>query len=197
MVYIKLFVIVFTSALVFSCDDVNNVIDPKTDPLIDAETAAAQNYNLTTPFYNMQVAVDSRVDRGDEGVLNLLDNRAADFLDCQFPQGGAQLGFETVEIEGGEMVPPLSELRVYVVPNRFECEAVGASTCAGIYFGSRDIIVVSEGGFFGCGEFGIWKHELGHRYGMEPDHSNRFMFESCIDDDDCDLSSIVGIDIGG
>ena len=113
MNYIKLYILVFTSALIFSCDDVNNVIDPQTDPLIDAETAAAQNYNLTTPFYSMQVAVDSRVDRGDESVLNLLDNRAADFLDCQFPQGGAQLGFETVEIEGGEMVPPLSELRVY------------------------------------------------------------------------------------
>ncbi len=86
------------------------------------------------------------------------------------------------------VVPPLSELRVYVVPNRFECEAVGRDVCGGIYFSDIDAIVVSEGGFEGCGEFSVWKHELAHRYGMEADHSNQSDFNACINTDRCDAA---------
>ncbi|MCZ6554976.1 MAG: hypothetical protein O6759_02530, partial [Candidatus Dadabacteria bacterium] len=91
----------------------------------------------------------------------------------------------------------LSQLRVYVVPNRFECEAVGLSVCAGIYFFGNDIIVLSEGGFLGCGEFSVWRHELGHRYGMLADHSNQSDFESCIGQDNCELIDLLDIEIEG
>jgi len=170
-----------------SCDEVEDFFAP-VDPLIDEEVVESQDFNLTTPTYGMQVAIDSRVDAGDQRVLDLLDNRAEDFLKCQF--GDSQIGFEDFMLENGTIVPPLSELRVYVVPNRFECEAVGRSVCGGIYFSDLDVIVLSEGGFEGCGEFSVWKHELGHRYGMEADHSNLPDFEACTKTDRCDLGDI-------
>ncbi|MGH7851297.1 MAG: hypothetical protein ACREOP_13450 [Thermodesulfobacteriota bacterium] len=170
-----------------SCDAVEDFFAP-VDPLIDQEVVESQDFNLTTPFYGMQVAIDSGVDAGTERVLDLLDNRAEQFLNCQF--GDSQIGFEDFMLDSGTVVPPLSELMVYVVPNRFECEAVGRDVCGGIYFSDIDAIVISEGGFEGCGEFSVWKHELAHRYGMEADHSNQSDFNACINTDGCDPGDI-------
>ncbi len=167
----------------YSCDSVEDFFRGPVDPLIDEEVVESQDFDLTTPSYGMQVAIDPRVDAGAERVLDLLDNRAEQFLNCQF--GDSEIGFEDFLLDNGTLVPPLDELRVYVVPNRFECEAVGRNVCGGIYFFDIDAIVLSEGGFEGCGEFSVWKHELGHRYGMEADHSNLSEFERCTDTDGC------------
>ena len=188
---LSIFILTIT---LISCDTLDNNNPTTVDPLIDREIAESQNYNLTTPLYGMQVAIDRRVDSGTNSVLNLLDNRATNFLNCQFNEG-SQLGFQTVELEDGTNVPPLSALRVYVVPNRFRCQAVGLSECAGIYFFGNDIIVLSEGGFLGCGEFSDWRHELGHRYGMAADHSNQPDFQGCIGQDNCEFGDIFGIDV--
>lgn len=196
MKYFSVFVLVFLVILSTSCDEFVDTVDGPTDPLIDREVAEAQDYNLTTPIYGMQVAINNRVDTGTQKVLSLLDNRATQFLDCHFAQG-SQLGFEDVMLGDGTIIPPLSDLRVYVVPNRFECEAVGLSVCAGIYFFGDDIIVLSEGGFLGCGEFSVWRHELGHRYGMEADHSNQSDFQGCIGQDNCEFGDLLGIEIEG
>ena len=183
--HLLIFVLFFALAL-NSCDETEDIFDSSNvDPLIDEEVIEAQSYDLRTPVYGMQVAIKSGVDSGNKSVLDLLDNRATQFLNCQFVEG-SELGFETVMLEDGTIVPPLSELRVYVVPNRFECEAEGLDVCSGIYFFSNDVIVISEGGFLGCGEFAVWKHELGHRYGMDADHSNQSDFEPCIDEQNCD-----------
>jgi hypothetical protein len=157
------------------------------DPLIDEEVVESQDYDLMTPFYGMQVAIDPRVNAGDQHVLDLLDNRAEEFLNCQFSD--SQIGFEDFPLDG-TVVPPLSELRVYVVPNRFECEAVDRSVCGGIYFFDIDAIVISEGGFEGCGEFSVWKHELAHRYGLNADHSNQPDFNTCSKPQTCDPGDV-------
>jgi len=196
MKYLSVFVFTFLLVLSTSCDELTDSVDSPTDPLIDRGVAESQDYNLTTPLYGMQVAINNRVDSGTQSILTLLDNRATQFLDCQFTEG-SQLGFEDVMLGSGIIVPPLSDLKVYVVPNRFECEAVGLSVCAGIYFFGNDILVLSEGGFLGCGEFSVWRHELGHRYGMEADHSNQSDFQSCIGQDNCELGDILGIEIEG
>src|SRR3990167_6196278 len=108
-----LLVALFILTLV-SCDEVTDIVAGPVDPLIDEEVMDSQDYNLTTPFYGMQVAIDSRVDTGTERILELLDNRAEQFLDCQFAEG-SQIGFEDFMLDNGTIVPPLSELRVYVV----------------------------------------------------------------------------------
>lgn len=172
----------------YSCDNVEDFFRGPVDPLIDEQDVESQDYDLTTPFYGMQVAIDSGVDAGTQHILDLLDNRAEQFLNCQF--GDSQIGFENFMLDDGIIVPPLSELRVYVVPNRFECEAVDRSVCGGIYFFDIDAIVISEGGFEGCGEFSVWKHELGHRYGMAADHSNQSDFDACTKLQTCDPGNI-------
>lgn len=185
MKYLPIYpVILLFAVLLMSCDETQDLFDTPTDPLIDENVIEAQDYNFETPVYGMQVAIDNRVDSGTQSILNLLDNRATQFLNCQFVEG-SDLGFEDVMLEDGTIVPPLSELRVYVVPNRFECEAEGVSVCAGEEFPGNDVIVISEGGFLGCGEFAVWKHELGHRYGMKSDHSNQDEFKSCIKPQNC------------
>ncbi len=172
----------------FSCDEVTDFFAGPIDPLIDEDVVQSQDFNLRTPVYGMQVAIKSGVDAGTQHVLDLLDNRAEQFLNCQF--GDSQIGFEDFMLDNGTVVPPLSELRVYVVPNRFDCDAVGRSVCGGIYFFDIDAITISEGGFEGCGEFSVWKHELGHRYGMEADHSNQSDFKPCINPDNCSPGDI-------
>ncbi len=190
MKYLPLYSVLLVFALIFaSCDATEDVVDTPVDPLIDEEVIESQDYDLTTPLYGMQVSIKNGVDSGTQSVLNLLDNRATQFLDCQFMEG-SQLGFDDVMLEDGTIVPPLSELRVYVVPNRFECEAEGLNVCSGEYFFTNDVIVISEGGFLGCGEFAVWKHELGHRYGMKADHSNQPDFRPCIRAQDCDVEDI-------
>ena len=180
-------VVIFMFTL-FSCDEVTDIVAGPVDPLIDEGVVESQDYNLTTPLYGMQVAIDSRVSKGTDRVLDLLDNRAEQFLNCQF--GDSQIGFEDFMLDNDTVVPPLSDLRVYVVPHRFDCEAEGRDVCGGIYFFDNDVIVVSESGFAGCGEFSVWKHELGHRYGMEADHSNQSDFNACINTDSCDPGDI-------
>jgi hypothetical protein len=172
----------------FACDELNDLAEGPIDPLIDQDTVESQDFNFTTPVYGMQVAIDNGVDAGTQHILNLLDNRAEQFLNCQF--GDSQIGFDNFMLDDGTVVSPLSELRVYVVPNRFDCDAVDRSVCGGIYFFDIDAIVISEGGFHGCGEFSIWKHELGHRYGMAADHSNQSDFKPCINPDTCSPGDI-------
>ena len=182
-----LFVSIFILASI-SCDSLDNVeVDP--DPLITAEIADSQNYDLITPVYGMRVSINNGVDRNDQDVLDILDRRATQFLDCQFAEG-SQLGFEEVMLANGTIVPPLSDLRVFVVPNRYKCDVPGASVCNGTYFGGVDIVTVAEGGFLGCDVFLPWKHELGHRYGMDANHSNQSDFQACIGDSNCDIGDI-------
>ena len=178
-------VLIFT---LFSCDSVEEFFRGPIDPLIDEQVMESQDYNFTTPNYGMQVAIDSRVDAGTQHILDLLDNRAEQFLNCQF--GDSQVGFEDFMLDDGTLVPPLSELRVYVVPNRFDCQAEDRSVCGGIYFVDIDAIAISEGGFQGCGEFSIWKHELAHRYGLAADHSNQSDFNACAKPQTCDPGNI-------
>ena len=175
-----------------SCDTLDDTgIDP--DPLITAEIADSQNYNLVTPVFGMQVSIDNRVNRSNSDVLDILDRRAEQFLDCQFVEG-SQLGFEEVMLSNGTIVPPLSDLRVYVVPIRYKCDVPGADACNGTYFGGVDIIVVAEGAIPGCEVFLPWKHELAHRYGMDANHTNQSEFQSCIGASNCDLGDVIGID---
>ena len=173
----------------FACDELTDLVEGPVDSLIDQDVVESQDFNLRTPVYGMQVAIKNGVDAGIQHILDLLDNRAEQFFNCQFAEG-SQVGFEDFMLDNGTVVHPLSELRVYVVPNRFDCDAVGRSVCGGIYFFDIDAIVISEGGFQGCGEFSVWKHELGHRYGMEADHSNISDFKPCINPDKCSISDI-------
>lgn len=183
----SLLLVAFLIFTFYSCDSVEDFFRGPVDPLIDEQTIESQDFNLTTPNYGIQVAIDSGVSAGTEHVLDLLDNRAEEFLQCQF--GDSQIGFENFPLDG-TVVPPLSELRVYVVSNRFECEAEDRSVCGGIYFFDIDAIAISEGGFEGCGEFSVWKHELAHRYGLEADHSNQSDFNSCSKPQTCDPGNI-------
>lgn len=177
-----------------SCDETDSLFgndDP--DPLINRGVAEARDYNLTTPVYGMQVSIREDVGLGVNTILDILDNRAEQFLNCQL-EGGSQLGFEDVMLSNGDTIGPLSDLRVFVVPNRFECEAADRSVCSGIYFFGNDIIVVSSSRrFSGCPNLPIWKHEVGHRYGMAADHSNLGEFSSCTDENNCSFEDVFGL----
>ena len=202
MKYLFIIAIVSVSLITLSCDETSDLFNGGsggTDPLIDQEIAEAQDYNLRTPVYGMQVAVRNDVGMDDNAIMDLLDNRAAGFLGCQF-EAGSDLGFQDVMLGNGDTIGPLSDLRVFVVPRKFKCEAVGLDVCAGIYFFDNEIIVISVGGFAGCGEFALWRHELGHRYGMEADHSNQSGFKACADEEGCEFNDIIGfggIGVGG
>lgn len=194
MKYYILLAVLSISVVITSCDETEDLFDGGgTDPLIDRDIAEAQDYNLTTPVYGMQVAIRDDVGLGDSTIMDILDRRATSFLNCQFEEG-SDLGFQDVMLSNGDTIGPLSELRVFVVPRRFECEAVGLNRCTGIYFFGNDIIVVSSGSFSGCPNLAVWKHELGHRYGMEADHSNLNEFRACTDEDNCSFEDIIGFD---
>ena len=194
----KLFVIfslLFNVFVLISCDSLGDVF-PETgspDPLITFDDANSQTYNLTTPLYSMKVAIRGDVGGNVEDILNKLDNKAANFLTCQF--GDSHVGFEDLEIASGEMIPPLSQLRVFVVPITFECESPTSNVCAGAYYGGPGaaLTIISKRTIGQCKDFSFFKHELAHRYGMEADHSNRRDFEPCKDAPGCQLP----IDIGG
>lgn len=202
MKYLILLTVLSISLVTVSCDETSDIFDGNggggVDPLIDEEVVEARNYNLTTPVYGMQVSVREDVGLSDNNILNILDNRATEFLNCQF-EGGADLGFQDVMLSNGSTIGPLSELRVFVVPRRFECQAADRNRCTGIYFFDIDIIVVSSSSSFaGCPNLAIWKHELGHRYGMEADHSNINEFRACTETENCsfeDILSLSGIEI--
>ena len=195
MKLLLIFSLLFTVFVLISCDSLGDVI-PETgspDPLITFEDANSQTYNLTTPLYGMKVAVRGDVGGNVQDILNKLDARAANFLECQF--GDSDVGFEDLEIENGEMIPPLSELRVFVVPITFECESPTSDVCAGAYYDGpgADLTIISKRTIGQCKDFSFFKHELAHWYGMEADHSNRRDFEPCKDAPECELP----IDIGG
>jgi hypothetical protein len=190
-----IFALLFTFFFLTACDSLDDVI-PETgspDPLITFEEANAQDYNLTTPLYGMKVAIRGDVGGNVENILNKLDNRAANFLECQF--GNPDVGFDDFEIENGETIPPLSEQRVFVVPFTFKCVVPTTDACAGVYFAGTgaDLTIISKRTIGQCKDFSFFKHELGHRYGLEGDHSNRRDFGPCIDPPECELP----IDIGG
>jgi len=191
----KYFLVLLVSVLFLasvSCDTLDDLgVEP--DPLITGEIADEEIYDLVTPVYGMQVSIKKSVNRSNQDVLDILDRRAEQFLDCQFVEG-SQLGFDEVMLGNGTIVPPLSDLRVLVVPIRFKCDVPGTSVCNGAYFGGFDIVVVAEGGFPGCEVFLPWKHELGHRYGMDANHDNQSEFRACIGPSNCDIDDVIGID---
>lgn len=192
MKYLSLILVSILCLTSISCDSLDDTgIEP--DPLITGEIADEETYDLVTPVYGMKVSIDKRVGRSDQNVLEILDRRAEQFLDCQFEEG-SQLGFEETMLSSGTIIPPLSELRVLVVPIRFKCDVPGADVCNGAYFGSFDIAVVAEGGFPGCDVLLPWKHELGHRYGMDSNHTNISEFRACTGSTNCDFDDLIGID---
>ena len=192
MKYLSFILVSFLFLASFSCDTLDDTgIDP--DPLITGEIADSKTYDLVTPVYGMKVSIDNGVNRSNQDVLDILDRRAEQFFDCQFAEG-SQLGFEQVMLSNDTIVSPLSDLRVLVVPIRFKCDVPGASVCNGAYFGGFDIAVVAEGGIPGCEVFLPWKHELGHRYGMDADHTNQSEFRACTGPTNCDFDDIIGID---
>ena len=156
------------------------------DTLITEEEALSQNFNRPTLVYEMQVAIRDDVDGDINNILDLLDEMAADFLECQF-MIDPDIGAHEFLIPSGDKVPPLSMLRVFVVPFNFECDPVDKSICAGIYYFGSDLIIIAKEGLGRCGTLPLWKHEVGHRYGMAADHSNQSDFEPCIDPPDCDI----------
>ncbi len=91
----------------------------------------------------------------------------------------------------------MSELRVYVVPFTFECDAADKSICAGIYFGSSDILVIAEDSIGRCGDFPLLEHEISHRYGLDSSHDNIEVFEDCIEVEECGFDDFLDLDIGG
>ncbi len=181
-----IFALLFSSLSNLACD-AGDVIPELGSPISEITLADAESqfYDLSTPIYGIQVSIRGDVGGNDENILNNLDEMAADFLGCQF--GDANIGFDEFQ-----MVMPLSELRVFVVPFTFECTTEGRDTCDGFYFFDPDVIVIAREirGF--CDNFAFWKHELGHRYGMEADHSNQGDFEPCIDPDCTDLPFGIG-----
>ena len=161
------------------------------DSKITEQEAKAQNYNnLMTPGFGIQVAIRDDVSGDTSDLLDLLDDRAAEFLECQFMS--FEIGSQPFQIKNGETVSPLSELRAFVVPFNFECDAVDTDVCAGIFFPDSDLIIISKESLGRCGEFPLWKHELGHRYGMALDHRNQGEFEPCIDPPGCLFDELPG-----
>lgn len=167
------------------------------DSLITEQDAKDQKYDLTTKRFGMQVAIRSDVDGNTQDILDLLDERAADFLECQFMMNPDDIGSKPFQIPSGKKVALLSMLRVFVVPFTFKCEAVDKDTCAGIFFQDSDLIIIAKESLGRCGEFPLWKHELGHRYGMALDHSNISEFESCIAPPECASNDFLNSGVGG
>lgn len=158
----------------------------KVGPKVTEQDALTQNYNLVTTTFGMKVAIREDVGGEPQDILRSLDEGAADFLQCQFQMDPILIASIPFEIPSGEVVPPLSQLRVFVVSFTFECDAVDRTECAGIYYPTSDIVIISEESLGQCEELPFWKHELGHRYGMALDHSNQDEFEPCIDPPGCD-----------
>ncbi|MEM4658320.1 MAG: hypothetical protein QXX77_07870 [Candidatus Methanosuratincola sp.] len=155
-------------------------------PKVTEQDALTQSYDLVTPTFGMRVAIREDVGGEPQDILSSLDEGAADFLECQFQMDPNLIATIPFEIPSGEEVPPLSQLRVFVVSFTFECDAVDRTECAGIYYPSSDVLIISKESLGQCKEFPFWKHELGHRYGMALDHSNQREFEPCIDPPGCD-----------
>ena len=83
----SLLFLVFFALILAGCDSLedtfeDDVVDP--DSLLTIEDINQQNYNLRTPVYNIQVAIDDDVDLPQDEILMLIDQEVADFLNCQF-----------------------------------------------------------------------------------------------------------------
>jgi len=194
-----LFLILFVLSIT-GCDSIedsfeNEIINP--DGLLTLEEINQQNYNLRTPVYDIAVAIDDGVDLPQDEILMLIDQEIADFLNCQFFEGEG-LGFDDFVLDNQDVVPPLSDLRLFIVPFNFECDTEDNSICAGIYFSSTDSMAVAEKGFGRCGDLPLLKHEVAHRYGMLGNHNNQDEFAACSDPEDCGLIDFLDdIGIGG
>ncbi len=188
----NMFLIVIFSFFLFGCDEIQDRVTGSPDQEVTVEEAEAQNYNLRTPEYNIRVAINPGVDDNSSALLPFLDRKIMDFLDCQFPgSGGSEIGFRDYRLPDGGMVPPLSQLRIYIVPKTFECSAVDRDVCSGIYFNDEDIVVLAEKSFGRCEDFALTQHEVAHRYGLRADHSNQGVFSDCSDPRDCDLGDLI------
>lgn len=173
----------------------DNVIDP--DGLLTIEEVNQQNFNLRTPVYDIAVSIDDGVDLSQDEILMLIDQEIAEFLNCQFFEG-EDLGFDDFVLDNNDIIAPLSDLRIFVVPFNFECDTQDRSICAGIYFRAEDSMAVAEEGFGRCGDLPLLKHELAHRYGMLGNHSNQDEFAACSDPEDCGLTGFLDdLGIGG
>ena len=184
-----LFLILCTG--LYGCEEIGRDIIGVDDEITEND-ADSQNFTLSTANFNIKVSIDNRVDLSDETILELIDKEAADFLDCQFFEG-QDVGLMDFEIDNGNMVPPLSELRIYVVPFNFECDAADKDTCAGIFFDTSDLIIISEESFGRCGNLPLLKHEIAHRYGLNFNHSNQNVFSACSDPEDCDTDEFFDV----
>ncbi len=189
MRYLPLLTLLICTLFYSACGDEVPAVGT-VDPKVTEQEAASQDYNLRTPGFEIQVAIRNDVGGDPQDILDLLDDRTADFLECQFMS--FEIGFQDFPIESGEVVPPLSELRAFVVPFTFECDAVDTDVCAGIFFPGSDLIIISEESLGRCGELPLWKHEVGHRYGMALDHRNQEEFEPCIDPPGCLFDDLPG-----
>lgn len=186
----NMFLVLILSFLVFGCDEIEDRFTGSADQEVTIEEAEAQNYNLRTPEYNIRVAINPSVDDTSSDILPFLDRKIMDFLDCQFP-GGSEIGFQNYQLPDDRVVPPLSELRIYIVPKTFECSAVDRDVCSGIYFYDEDIVVLAEKSFGRCEDFALTQHEVAHRYGLRADHGNQGVFSNCSDPRNCDLSDLI------
>lgn len=173
----------------------DDVINP--DGLLTLDDINQQNFNLRTPVYDIAVSIDDGVDLPQDEVLMLIDREIAEFFNCQFFEG-EDLGFDDFTLDNQDVISPLSDLRLYIVPFNFECDAQDRSICAGIYFRSEDSMAVAEEGFGRCGDLPLLQHEIAHRYGMLGDHSNQDEFAACSDPEDCGLAGFLDdLGIGG
>ena len=189
----KYFILIALSLLLFfSACDAGEIIPELGSPIseITLEDAELQEYNLETPLYGIQVSIRGDVGGNEGNILESLDEVAANFLDCQYDD--ANIGFNEFTIESGEGIPPLSQLRVFVVPFTFRCEAENRDTCDGVYYFGDDLVIIAREVRGLCDNFAFWKHELGHRYGMAANHSNQRDFEPCIDPGCNDLPFGIG-----
>ncbi|MGQ0793978.1 MAG: hypothetical protein ACT4NX_07850 [Deltaproteobacteria bacterium] len=197
MKYLSLLLLLAFSIMNVNCNEARdlalNVIDVDSD--INEAEANLQDFDSVSPVFGMKVAVRDDVDVSTQEILDALDEMAADILQCQFQSAAVGLDDFSSELSGD--VSALSDLRVFVVPVNFGCDAVDRTICAGIFYPSTDLIVIAEGGIGRCGQLPLWKHELGHRYGMTANHSNQSRFEPCIDPPDCAFGDIIDVGSGG
>lgn len=195
-----LIISVFLFITLAGCDAVedtfkDDVIDP--DSLLTENDVLEQNFDLRTPVYDIAVAIDDDVDLPQDEILMLIDEEIADFFNCQFFEG-AEIGLDDFVLQDQTVVTPLSDLRLFIVPFNFECNAQDKSICAGIFFGGSDSMAVAEEGFGRCGDLPLLKHEVAHRYGLLSNHSNQDEFSACSDPEDCGLLDFLDdLGIGG
>lgn len=179
----SLMIVLITICLICGCSD---FFDP-----ITLSDALKQDYDLTTAFYGIQVSIDNSVEESDRDILNRIDTRSRSFLNCQFMEG-EDIGFMDFELPNGVIVPPLFQMRVWVVDFTFECEAEDKDICGGIYYSSEDLMIIAEESIGRCGLIPLYKHELAHRYGLLSNHRNQDDFDFCSEPPDCDIFREMG-----